>query len=85
MFGLVLIIVVSQHHTSGQISTLISALWICVAFPKNIYYYYQSWWTDNDVLHISPHWNWRDKRNQPIDVWVNTNADDVELFLNGKV
>lgn len=53
-------------------------------FPKNIYYYYQSWWTDKDVLHISPHWNWRDKRNQPIDVWVNTNADNVELFLNGK-
>ena len=26
-------------------------------FPKNIYYYYQSWWTDKDVLHISPHWN----------------------------
>ncbi len=53
-------------------------------FPKNIYYYYQSWWTDKDVLHISPHWNWRDKRGQPIDVWVNTNADNVELFLNGK-
>jgi len=53
-------------------------------FPKNIYYYYQSWWTDKDILHISPHWNWRDKRNQPIDVWVNTNADNVELFLNGK-
>ena len=28
-------------------------------FPKNIYYYYQSWWTDKDVLHISPHWNWK--------------------------
>ncbi len=53
-------------------------------FPKNIYYYYQSWWTDNDVLHISPHWNWKGKEGQPIDVWVNTNADDVELFLNGK-
>ena len=53
-------------------------------FPKNIYYYYQSWWTDKDVLHISPHWNWRDKRGKPIDVWVNSNADDVELFLNGK-
>ena len=53
-------------------------------FPKNIYYYYQSWWTDKDVLHISPHWNWRDKRGKPIDVWVNTNADIVELFLNGK-
>ncbi|MEO8406059.1 MAG: beta-galactosidase GalA, partial [Chitinophagaceae bacterium] len=60
-------------------------------FPKNIYYYYQSWWTDKDILHISPHWNLpagqasgRDKRGQPIDVWVNSNADNVELFLNGK-
>jgi beta-galactosidase len=53
-------------------------------FPKNIYYYYQSWWTDEDILHISPHWNWPDKIGKPIDVWVNTNADDVELFLNGK-
>ena len=53
-------------------------------FPKNIYYYYQSWWTNKDVLHISPHWNWRDRMGQPIDVWVNSNADNVELFLNGK-
>ncbi|SRR5579871_3385932 len=56
---------------------------IC-GFPKNIYYYYQSWWTDKDVLHISPHWNWRNKINQPVDVWVNSNADNIELFLNGK-
>ena len=53
-------------------------------FPKNIYYYYQSWWTDKDVLHISPHWNWKGKEGKMIDVWVNTNADNVELFLNGK-
>ena len=53
-------------------------------FPKNIYYYYQSWWTDKDVLHISPHWNWPGKEGQAMDVWVNSNADDVELFLNGK-
>ena len=53
-------------------------------FPKNIYYYYKSWWTDEDVLHISPHWNWPEKMGKPIDVWVNSNADDVELFLNGK-
>lgn len=53
-------------------------------FPKNIYYYYKSWWTDEEVMHISPHWNWPDKVGQPIEVWVNTNADDVELFLNGK-
>lgn len=53
-------------------------------FPKNIYYYYQSWWTDKDILHLSPHWNWPEKLGKPIDVWVNSNADDVELFLNGK-
>ncbi len=56
-------------------------------FPKNNYYYYQSWWTDNDVLNISPHWNWTIKWGEPapvINVWVNSNADDVELFLNGK-
>ncbi|MFI5187175.1 MAG: beta-galactosidase GalA, partial [Chitinophagales bacterium] len=52
-------------------------------FPKNIFYYYQSWWSDKDVLHISPHWNWKGKEGQPIDVWVNSNADNVELFLNG--
>ena len=53
-------------------------------FPKNIYYYYQSWWTDKDVLHISPHWNWPEKIGKPVDVWVNSNADAVELLLNGK-
>lgn len=53
-------------------------------FPKNIYYYYKSWWTQDDVLHISPHWNWKGKEGTPIDVWVNSNADNVELFLNGK-
>lgn len=60
-------------------------------FPKNIYYYYQSWWTDKDVLHISPHWNlpharpeWPSRTGKPVDVWVNSNADEVELFLNGK-
>ncbi|MDZ4148830.1 MAG: beta-galactosidase GalA [Flavobacteriaceae bacterium] len=53
-------------------------------FPKNIYYYYQSWWTDKDVLHISPHWNWEGKEGENIEVWVNSNAQNVELFLNGK-
>lgn len=53
-------------------------------FPKNLYYYYQSWWADKDVVHISPHWNWNGKEGEKIDVWVNSNADQVELFLNGK-
>lgn len=66
-----------------NISSHFGIMDVC-GFPKNIYYYYKSWWTDEDILHISPHWNWPDKIGKPIDVWVNTNADDVELFLNGK-
>jgi len=53
-------------------------------FPKTVYYYYQSWWTDKDILHIAPHWNWKGREGKPILVWVNSNADNVELFLNGK-
>ncbi|HYM94257.1 MAG TPA: beta-galactosidase GalA [Chitinophagaceae bacterium] len=53
-------------------------------FPKNIYYYYQSWWTDSDVLHIYPHWNWKGKEGDTINVWCNSNAEAVELKLNGK-
>ncbi|MDR3060039.1 MAG: DUF4982 domain-containing protein [Prevotella sp.] len=52
-------------------------------FPKDIYYMYQSEWTDKDVLHIFPHWNWRE--GQTIDIWAYyNNADEVELFLNGE-
>jgi beta-galactosidase len=53
-------------------------------FPKSNYYYYQAWWSDRDVLHIAPHWNWRGKEGQPIDVWCRSNCESVELFLNGK-
>ncbi|HXD79072.1 MAG TPA: beta-galactosidase GalA [Puia sp.] len=53
-------------------------------FPKTVYYYYQSWWTDRDVLHIAPHWNWKGREGQSIPVWVNSNAEEVGLFLNGK-
>ena len=52
-------------------------------FPKDVYYMYQSEWTDKTVLHIFPHWNW--KAGQNVDVWAYyNNADEVELFLNGK-
>ena len=52
-------------------------------FPKDVYYMYQSEWSDKNVLHLLPHWNW--KAGQLIDVWAYyNNADEVELFLNGK-
>lgn len=52
-------------------------------FPKDVYYMYQSEWSDKPVLHIFPHWNW--KNGETVDVWAYYNqADEVELFLNGK-
>ncbi len=52
-------------------------------FPKDIYYMYQSEWTDKPVLHIFPHWNW--EPGKLVDIWAYyNNADEVELFLNGK-
>ncbi|HEV2327212.1 MAG TPA: beta-galactosidase GalA [Verrucomicrobiae bacterium] len=53
-------------------------------FPKDVFYYYKSWWTTNTVLHLFPHWNWRGKEGQDIPVWVYSNCKSVELFLNGK-
>lgn len=66
-----------------NISSHFGVMDVC-GFPKNVYYYYQAWWSDKDVLQISPHWNWKGEEEKPIDVWVNSNADNVELFLNGK-
>jgi beta-galactosidase len=52
-------------------------------FPKDIYYMYQSEWTNKTVLHILPHWNW--EPGKTVDVWAfYNNADEVELYLNGK-
>ncbi len=53
-------------------------------FPKDIYYYYQAWWTDKPVLHIMPHWNWPDRIGKNIPVRVFSNCKEIELFLNGK-
>ncbi len=52
-------------------------------FPKDSYYYYKAWWTDEPVLHLFPHWNWSGREGQEIPVWVHSNCDEVELFLNG--
>jgi beta-galactosidase len=53
-------------------------------FPKDTFYYYKAWWTKDPVLHLFPHWNWAGKEGQEIDVWVHSNCEEIELFLNGK-
>jgi beta-galactosidase len=52
-------------------------------FPKDNFYYYQSWWTTNVVLHLLPHWNWPGREGQEIRVDALSNCKSVELFLNG--
>ncbi|HTQ57717.1 MAG TPA: beta-galactosidase GalA [Bryobacteraceae bacterium] len=53
-------------------------------FPKDNFYYYQAWWGREPVLHLFPHWNWEQREGEPISVWVHSNLDSVELFLNGR-
>lgn len=50
-------------------------------FPKDVFYMYQSEWTEKPVLHVFPHWNWEVGKN--VDIWAYySQADEVELFLN---
>jgi beta-galactosidase len=53
-------------------------------FPKDNYFYYQAWWGREPVLHLFPHWNWNERLGEPVAVWVHSNLEEVELFLNGR-
>jgi beta-galactosidase len=53
-------------------------------FPKDSFFYYQSWWTSQPVLHLFPHWNWEGMEGKEIAVWVYSNLESVELFVNGR-
>jgi beta-galactosidase len=53
-------------------------------FPKDDFYYYKAWWGSEPVLHLLPHWNWEGREGEEIAVWVHSNLDSVELFLNGQ-
>jgi beta-galactosidase len=51
---------------------------------KDRYYLYKSYWLPEEVtVHILPHWNWAGKEGENVPVFVYTNGDCAELFLNG--
>jgi len=53
--------------------------------PKDRYYLYRSCWRpETTTVHILPHWNWPDRIGQDVPVFVYTNGDSAELFLNGR-
>jgi beta-galactosidase len=54
-------------------------------FPKAAYWIHQAQWiTNRPILHLVPHWNWAGSEGKPIKVFVASNVENVELFLNGK-
>ncbi len=53
-------------------------------FPKDEAFYLKSWWTDEPVLHIFPHWNLKGHEGEEVDLWAYSNCDEVELIVNGK-
>ncbi len=56
-----------------------------VGLPKDRYYLYKSYWKPDEVtVHILPHWNWPGMEGKTIPVFVYTNGDCAELFLNGR-
>jgi len=53
--------------------------------PKDSYYNYRSLWNKHEhTVHLSPHWNWQGQEGKPIPVFVYTDGDEAELFLNGE-
>ena len=81
-YGQVLIISVNRPYPWPARSSYFGIIDLA-GFPKDVFYLYQSLFTDKTVLHIFPHWNW--KVGDTVDVWAYYNhADEVELFVNGK-
>lgn len=55
------------------------------SIPKDRYYLYRSVWNKKEnTLHIVPHWTWKGRENEITPVFVYTNYDSAELFVNNK-
>jgi beta-galactosidase len=66
-----------------SVSSQFGILDLC-GFPKDDYWYYRAWWRPHEPLvHLLPHWNWKGREGQPIEVWAYSNCEEVELLLNG--
>jgi len=53
-------------------------------FPKDTFYYYKAWWGKEPSLHLFPHWNFEGREGDIIPVWIYSNLEEVELFVNGQ-
>ena len=54
-------------------------------FKKDRFYLYQARWRPElPMVHILPHWTWKERVGEITPVHIFTSGDEVELFLNGK-
>ena len=53
--------------------------------PKDRYWLYRSKWnTEQHTVHLLPHWTWPGREGEVTPVYCYTDADEGELFVNGK-
>ncbi|MFI0895517.1 glycoside hydrolase family 2 TIM barrel-domain containing protein [Streptomyces sp. NPDC020983] len=53
-------------------------------FPKDMYHLFRSQWSREPMVHLVP-MDWTDHApGENVEVWAYSNADTVELFLNGR-
>ncbi|MBC2607519.1 beta-galactosidase GalA [Pelagicoccus albus] len=73
-----------QPHVWPSIGSVFGCLDMC-GFPKTGFYIRQSQWLEGEhVLEIAPHWNWQGREGEAIEVLGISNAEELELILNGK-
>ncbi len=71
-------------HDADSRSSYFGIVDLC-GFLKDRFYLYRSHWREDvDTVHILPHWNWEGREGKNVPVFVYTNGDSAELFLNGK-
>jgi len=72
------------ENKRGSRSSYFGIVDLC-GIPKDRYYLYKSYWKPEvNTVHILPHWNWEGMNGKNVPVFVYTNGDCAELFLNGK-
>lgn len=55
------------------------------SIPKDRYWLYRSQWNRTEhTLHLLPHWNWEGREGEVTPVYVYTDLDSAELFINGR-
>ncbi len=52
--------------------------------PKDRFYLYRSHWSNDNTIHLLPHWTWPGRDGEVTPVYCYTNHPTAELFINGK-